>query len=106
MVPDPSSPRDSKRSWFRHGHLSTVIGVRLTSGQQVVVKLRRRSPRLVACSTAHRVLFERGFPCPEPLVDLEPLGEGVASAEVMIVGGETFPDSLAFRTLSPKRSLI
>ncbi len=78
---------------FRHGHLSTVIGVRLTSGQQVVVKLRRRTPRLVACATAHRVLFERGFACPEPLVDLEPLGESVASAEVMIVGGETFPDS-------------
>ncbi len=78
---------------FRDGHLSRVIGVRLTSGQHVVVKVRQRSSRLVACSTAHRVLFERGFPCPEPLVDLEPLGEGVASAEAMIVGGEVFPDS-------------
>jgi hypothetical protein len=78
---------------FRDGHLSRVIGDRLTSGQQVVVKVRQRSSRLVACSTAHRVLFERGFPCPEPLVDLEPLGEGVASAEAMIVGGEPFPDS-------------
>jgi Phosphotransferase enzyme family len=80
---------------FRYGHLSAVIGIRLISGPQVVVKIRRASDRLVACASAHRVLFERGFPCPEPLVDLEPFGEGkgVASAEKMIVGGDPFPNS-------------
>src|ERR1700733_14275539 len=56
---------------FRYGHLSAVIGIRLISGPQVVVKVRRTSGRLVACADAHRVLFERGFPYPEPLVDLE-----------------------------------
>jgi hypothetical protein len=68
---------------------------RLNSGLPVVVKVRRTSGRLVACADAHHALFERGFPCPEPLVDLEPFGEGkgVASAEKMIVGGDPFPNS-------------
>ena len=61
---------------FRYGHLSTVIGIRLNSGSQVVVKMRRASNRLVACASAHRVLFERGFPCPELLIDMAPFGEG------------------------------
>jgi hypothetical protein len=78
---------------FRYGHLSVVIGIRLNSGLPVVVKIRRASDRLGACASAHRVLFERGFPCPEPLIDLAPLGEGVASAEKMIVGGDPFPVS-------------
>ena len=78
---------------FRYGHLSIVIGIRLNSGSQVVVKVRRASDRLMACASAHRALFERGFPCPEPLVDLAPFGEGVASAEEMTVGGDPFPVS-------------
>jgi len=78
---------------FRYGHLSAVIGIRLNSGPQVVVKVRQASDRLVACADAHRALFERGFPCPEPLVDLAPFGAGVASAEEMTVGGDLFPVS-------------
>jgi Phosphotransferase enzyme family len=78
---------------FRYGHLSAVIGIRLISGSHVVVKVRRASDRLMACAATHRVLFERGFPCPEPLIDFAPLGEGVASAEMMIVGGDHFPVS-------------
>ena len=78
---------------FRYGHLSVVIGIRLNSGLPVVVKIRRASDRLVACASAHRVLFERGFPCPEPLIDLASFGEGVASAEEMTVGGDPFPGS-------------
>ena len=78
---------------FRYGHLSTVIGIRLNSGLQVVVKVRRASDRLVACACAHRALFERGFPCPELLVDMAPFGEQVASAEEMTVGGDPFPES-------------
>lgn len=81
------------RELFSYGHLSAVIGIRLNSGRQVVVKIRRASDRLVACASAHRVLFERGFPCPKPLIDLATFGEGVASAEEMIVGGNLFPDS-------------
>lgn len=78
---------------FRVVHLSTVVGVRLRSGGSVVVKVRRPSPRLTACAAVHRVLHERGFPCPKPLVDDRPFGELVASAEVMVAGGELFPES-------------
>ncbi len=78
---------------FRYRHLSAVIGIRLSSGQKVVVKIRRPAVRLLACSAAQRALFERGFQCPEPLVGLAPFGDRVASAEAMIVGGELFPDS-------------
>ena len=47
----------------------------------------------MACAAVHRVLFERGFPCPGPLVELEPFGEMVGSAEAMIGGGHLLPDS-------------
>ena len=78
---------------LRYAHLSAVIGIRLNSGPHVVVKVRRPSDRLVAGARAHHALFERGFPCPEPLVDLMPFGEHVASAEEMTIGGDPFPDS-------------
>ena len=78
---------------FRVAHLSTVIGLGLDSGKSVVVKIRRPTPRLAACAAVHRVLYERGFPCPEPLVDNAPFGELVASAEAMAPGGEPFPRS-------------
>jgi hypothetical protein len=88
---------------FRYGHLSTVIGISLNSGLQVVVKVRRASDRLVACACAHRALFERGFPCPELLVDMAPFGEQVASVEEMTVGGDPFAEALArLVALAPK----
>jgi hypothetical protein len=78
---------------FRVEHLSNVIGIRLSSGKHIVVKVRRAAERLIACADVHRALFGAGFPCPELLVDLEPFGQGVASAEAMIVGGGIFPTS-------------
>ena len=53
---------------FRDGYLSTVLAVRLSSGQPVVVKVRRQAERLEACWMVHCHLFERGFRCPKPLV--------------------------------------
>jgi hypothetical protein len=38
------------------------------------------------------------FPCPEPLVDLSPIGDYVASAESMVSDGEVFPTSLRAAT--------
>ncbi len=78
---------------FRGGYLSTVIGLRLTSGQSIVVKVRRPAERLIACWTVQRHLFDCGFPCPEPLVGPEPLRDHVASAEALVLGGELFPTS-------------
>jgi hypothetical protein len=78
---------------FRTGHLSIVVGVRLSSGRRMVVKIRRPAKRLEACSMVHRRLFELGFPCPEPVVGLEPFGDLVASAEAMVAGGALLPTS-------------
>jgi len=78
---------------FCDGYLSTVLGVELTSGAQIVVKIRTGADRLRGCAVVHRQLFERGFPCPEPIVDLEPMDGLVASAETMVSGGNLYPRS-------------
>lgn len=78
---------------FLEGNLSTVVGVRLTSGAQVVVKIRRWAERLRGCAAVHRLLFERRYACPEPLVDLEPIEGYMASAEAMVIGGDRYPCS-------------
>lgn len=78
---------------FRSGYLSTVIGVGLTSGGKVVLKVRRREDRLKSCLLVQRRLFDAGFPCPEPLTGLEPFGKWVAHAEALVDGGDLFPDS-------------
>ena len=78
---------------FRAGYLSTVLGLRLDSGRAVVLKVRPPAPRLRGCATVHRKLFEKRFPCPEPLVELTPLGPWVASAEAMVTGGEPLPST-------------
>lgn len=75
------------------GHLSTVVGIKLTSGAQVVVKIRPRGDRLRGCVSVHRRLFELGFPCPEPLVDLEPMDRFAANAEALVAGGDLYPSS-------------
>ncbi|MGH8982180.1 MAG: phosphotransferase [Acidimicrobiales bacterium] len=81
------------RVLFSEGHLSTVLGVELSSGAQVAVKIRPWADRLWGCATVHRRLFELGFPCPEPLVDLEPMGGLAVSAEAIVSGGEPLPYS-------------
>lgn len=79
---------------FCKGYLSTALGAQLTSGQRVVVKLRPIAHRVHGCAAVHRFVFERGFPSPEPLVDPEPIGEGLlASAEALVSGGEDHPAS-------------
>lgn len=79
---------------FCEGYLSTVLGVELASGQRVVVKVRPRAERLYGCAAVHERLYARGFPCPEPLLGVEPLDdELVASAEALVTGGADQPDS-------------
>jgi Ser/Thr protein kinase RdoA (MazF antagonist) len=72
---------------FRSGHLSEVLGVQLTSGRQVVVKVRPYAPRLTGCLAAQDHLAERGFPCPAPLTGLTRLGELAVTAETAMPGG-------------------
>jgi hypothetical protein len=69
---------------FEVGYLSTVKGLRLTDGREVVVKLRPHGSRLAGCAVVHRALWTAGFPCPEPLVDVRPLNGYAGSAETLI----------------------
>ncbi|WP_207947681.1 phosphotransferase [Occultella glacieicola] len=76
---------------FRSGHLSAVIGLRLADGREVVVKIRPASPRLAACVEIQRRAFRAGYPCPQPLTGVAVFGEGVATAEAYIPGGDRLP---------------
>ena len=78
---------------FRSGNQSTVIGLRLTDGREVVVKVRPDSPRLAACVDVQRSLFRTGYPCPEPLTDPTALDQYVATAERYVPGGAAFPSA-------------
>jgi hypothetical protein len=69
---------------FGSGYLSAVKGLRLADGREVVVKVRRRTPRLAGCAVVHRALWTAGFPCPEPLVDLQPLDGYAVTAEALV----------------------
>jgi hypothetical protein len=78
---------------FEVGYLSTVKGLRLTDGREVVVKVRPHGSRLAGCAVVHRALWTAGFPCPEPLVDLQPLAGYAATAETLVPGVGQPPES-------------
>jgi Phosphotransferase enzyme family len=70
---------------FESGYLSTVKGLRLADGREAVVKVRPRRSRLTGCAVVHRALWAAGFPCPEPLVDPQPLDGYAATAEALVL---------------------
>src|SRR5919204_3735903 len=76
---------------FHQGHLSQVIGLRLSNGLAAVLKLRPPSERLAACVLVQRHLWAAGFPCPEPLAGPAPVGTLSATAEVLVEGGSQLP---------------
>jgi hypothetical protein len=78
---------------FCDGYLSTVLGVELTSGTRIVVKVRPWVERLRGCGFVHSHMFKRGFPCPEPLTELKPMNGLIASAEMMMSDGLVHPPS-------------
>jgi hypothetical protein len=79
-----SAPR---RHLFAGGHISTVVGVELDNGQQVVVKLRPPDERVRGAVAVQQSLFDRGFPCPEPLSGVSLLGGMLANAEAFVPAG-------------------
>ncbi len=85
---------------FEAGHLSAVTGLRLADGREVVVKVRPRSPRLAGCTVVHRALRAAAYPCPEPLVDLRPLGGYAATAEALAPDGGAPPPESDLAVLS------
>ncbi|HEV2126591.1 MAG TPA: phosphotransferase [Chloroflexota bacterium] len=72
---------------FESGYFSAVFGVALADGREVVVKVRPWEDRLVVCSQVQRFLWEKGFPCPAPLVQVERVDEWGVSAEEYVPGG-------------------
>jgi hypothetical protein len=85
---------------FETGYLSTVKGLRLADGREVVVKVRPRMPRLAGCAVVHRALWTAGFPCPEPLVDLRPLDGYAATAEALVLDAGRPPPQTEVARLS------
>jgi hypothetical protein len=61
-----------------------VIGLRLTNGRDVVVKVRAWQERLIGCGQVQHSLSLRGFPAPRLLVPPERLGQLGVSAEALI----------------------
>jgi hypothetical protein len=72
---------------FEVAHLSSVTGLRLGDGREVVIKVRPPAARLQACVHVQRHLWAAVFPCPEPLAGPHPLGTMAATAEAFVPGG-------------------
>ena len=85
---------------FEAGYLSTVTGLRLADGREVVVKVRPRGSRLDGCAVVRRALWTAGFPCPEPLVDLQPLDGYAATAETLVPDADEPPPESELAVLS------
>jgi hypothetical protein len=72
---------------FEAGYLSQVIGLRLTDGRDIVVKVRAWQERLIGCRQVQHSLSVGGFPAPRLLVPPERLGRLGVSAVALIHGG-------------------
>jgi hypothetical protein len=73
---------------FRLHQLSTVLGLRLVDGSQVVVKARVDNGRASSCVAAQARLAERGFPCARPLTSVVDVGGLAVHAEELRPGGD------------------
>jgi hypothetical protein len=72
---------------FERHSLSSVRGLRLADGREVVVKAREDDGRVSSCVTAQARLAERGFPCPRPLTAVSVVGTLAVHAEESRPGG-------------------
>lgn len=73
---------------FRLQQMSTVVGLRLADGRDVVVKARAAGGRAASCVAAQARLAERGFPCAQPPTPVVGLGALAVNAEEFRPGGE------------------
>ncbi len=73
---------------FQLQQVSTVFGLRLPGGTDVVVKARADDGRAVSCVAVQARLAERGFPCARPLTPVVGVGPLAVHAEEFRPGGE------------------
>jgi hypothetical protein len=76
---------------FQRHQVSTVFGLRLAGGADVVVKARADDGRAVSCVAAQARLAERGFPCARPLTPVTGVGSLAVHAEEFRPGGKVLP---------------
>jgi hypothetical protein len=76
---------------FEVTSISTVAGVRLADGREVVVKSRPAEGREAACVAAQLRLAALGFPCARPLTPVTRVGTLAVHAEEFRPGGEVLP---------------
>jgi len=76
---------------FQLQQISTVVGLRLADGREVVVKARADDGRAASCVAAQARLAERGFPCARPLSPVVGVGSLAVHAEEFRPGGEMLP---------------
>jgi hypothetical protein len=75
---------------FYVASVGCVAGLQLENGHRVVVKAHgpdKSATRLHACQSAQRLLVERGFAAPAPLLPPTPLGKGLAVVEAWLRRG-------------------
>lgn len=73
---------------FQLHQLSTVIGLRMADGTDVVVKARPDDGRASSCVEAQARLAESGFPCARPLTPVARVGSLAVHAEESRPGGD------------------
>ena len=73
---------------FQLHQLSTVIGLRMANGTDVVVKARPDDGRAASCVAAQAQLAEGGFPCARPLTPVIRVGSLAVHAEESRPGGD------------------
>ena len=73
---------------FEVRQVSTVFGLRLAGGRDVVVKARQDDGRVASCVAAQARLAERGFPCARPLTPALGVGALAVHAEEFRPGGD------------------
>lgn len=78
---------------FRSGRLSAVIGVLLTDGREVVVKVREPAARIEGCHAVQSLLYASGFPVPEPVLGPTGFGVWTATVEGLVQGGDEEPST-------------
>ncbi|MGH3146582.1 MAG: hypothetical protein ACRDTR_12355 [Rubrobacter sp.] len=80
-----------ERVFFFEISVGAAFGLLLEDGSRVVLKAHpagRNVDFLEASCRVQRHLFERGFPCPRPILDPAPFGEGYATVEAFEDRGE------------------